>query len=269
MFFTFAPSRVERPELIDSLEPSNADFAASFADVARVNRFLGGTAAVLRALPPLIAAATPLPAGRPVRILDLATGSADIPREIVRAVRAGRFGSECRVHITALDNHPKVLALAQAQTPPDQYPEIEIVSGDAFHLPYADNAFDITLCSLAFHHFGFDRCVALLREMNRVSAVGLIVNDLLRDAIACGSIYLLTRLLRANRLTQHDAPLSVLRAYTRQEYKQMARDAELPNATVRLFPMYRAVISAHKALNAQGKKGIEQTTPHLSRLSGN
>lgn len=240
MLFTYAPPRVEREELIDSLEPSDADFAASFADIARVNRYLGGTAAVRNALPPLVAR---VPEGRPVRILDIATGSADIPRALAHDFRRGRFGAGRTVEITALDNHPKVLVYARDRTPPDLYPEIRVVVGDAFALDYPDGAFDIAVSSLAFHHFGYERCVSLLREMNRVAACGLIVNDLLRDAIACGLIWATTRIVRANHLTRHDAPLSVLRAYTRAEYLQMARDAGLPDCTARIVPMYRVALT--------------------------
>lgn len=239
MLFSYAPPRVEREELIDSQEPSDADFAASFADVARVNRYLGGTAAVMNALPPLIAA---VPSHRPVRILDIATGSADIPRTIVRAFRKGRFGKGRTVEINALDNHPKVLEVARQQTPADLYPEIRIVTGDAFALPYPDHAFDITLSSLAFHHFGYGRCVSLLKEMARISSTGFIVNDLLRDALACGLIWVVTRLVGANRLTRHDAPLSVLRAYTKSEYLQMAQEAGLGDFRARIVPMYRVVL---------------------------
>jgi len=240
MLFSLVPPRTDCPEWIDSLEPSAADFAASFEDVARVNRFLGGTQAVLASFPALL---HDLPTDRPVRILDIATGSADIPRALVRAARWGRFGAGRRLSITAVDNHPKVLALAREHTPPDLYPEIRVESADAFALPYPDGAFDLALCSLAFHHFGYDRCVFLLREMERLTTRGFLVNDLLRDWVACGLIWGLTRLVGANRLTRHDGPLSVRRAYTRVEYGQMLRDAGIPDAecAVRRVPMYRAV----------------------------
>lgn len=231
------PPRVERPERIDSVEHSDRDFAASFADVARVNRFLGGTRAVYRALAPLLAG---LPfETRPVRILDIATGSADIPRALVRAARRGRLGGRS-LQIVATDNHPKVLALARRLS--EGYPEITVEEADALALPHPDKSFDIALCSLAFHHFGPENCVRALREMERVAAHGFIVNDLRRDRIACALIWALTRLVRANRLTRHDAPLSVLRAYTLDEYAAMARKAGIPSFEVRTAPMYRALI---------------------------
>jgi ubiquinone/menaquinone biosynthesis C-methylase UbiE len=197
-----------------------ADFAASFNDIARVNRFLGGTRAVLDALTPMLRA---LPAEhRTVRILDIATGSADIPRAIVRAARRGRFGSGRRVEIVATDNHPTVLALARRAVDPS-YPEITIEPADAFSLPYPDGSFDVALCSMAFHHWGPAGAARVLREMDRITSVGLVVNDLVRHRLARALIACLSRLARMNRLTQHDAPLSVLKAFTIPEYAQIVR----------------------------------------------
>jgi hypothetical protein len=237
--------------MIDSVAPADPDFAASFNDIARVNRYLGGTRAVLRALDPLMrdlgasgrgVAEAP---GGAVRILDLATGSADIPRAIVRAARRGRWGnphgaSGFRVEIVAADNHPKVLGLARRLS--EAYPEIVVVEADAFALPFADGAFDIALCSMAFHHFGEGNCIDVLRAMDRVSRAGFVVNDLVRDRVACGLIWTLTRLAGANRLTRHDAPLSVLRAFTIDEYVGMVRAAGISGCEVRTAPFYRAVI---------------------------
>lgn len=233
------PPRADQEELIDGLDPSHTDFRESFTDVARINRYLGGTRAVLSALPPLIAQ---VPASRPLRVLDIATGSADIPRSLVQAVRAGRYGQDRTIEITALDNHPKVLEFARASTPTEAYPEIRLVTGDAFALAFADDTFDIVLCSLATHHFGYEKTVCLMREMERVSGSGWIINDLIRDRIGCFLAWLVTRLVGANRLTKNDAPLSVLRSYTLAEYKQMCRDAGLYDCTVHVAPMYRAVV---------------------------
>lgn len=231
------PPRQERPELIDSVAPSDRDFAASFGDIARVNRYLGGTRAVFGALAPLIAALPSAP--RPVTLLDVATGSGDIPRAIVQQARRGGWGGR-PVRVVATDNHPKVLALARRSCLP--YPEITIEKADAFALPYADRSFDIALCSLAFHHFGFEDAVRALRELGRVARTGFIVNDLVRDWAACGLIWLLTRLLRANRLTRHDAPLSVLRAFTPDEYVRMAHAAGISSYKIRTAPFFRAVL---------------------------
>lgn len=245
MGFKWTPPRSEREELIDSVEPSSRDFAASFTDISRINRYLGGVAAVQNPLGAMLRRCAKT-GDQPVRILDIATGGADIPRALVRVARRGAFGSATRFQITATDIHPKVLQFTREQTPNLEYPEICVETADAFALPYADGAFDFALCSLAFHHFGHENCVRVLREMERVTTRGFIVNDLLRDRVPRALIWAVTRIARMNYLTCNDAPISVSRGYTRQEYTQMTRDAGIPRCQVRLAPLFRVVIVRDK-----------------------
>ncbi|MBC8102008.1 MAG: methyltransferase domain-containing protein [Cytophagales bacterium] len=236
---------MDKTELIDSEVHDAAAFSATFRDIARVNRFLGGTQAVLAALAPLIrnVARAKLP-GEPVRILDIGTGSADIPRSILHASDAGRIPgvSGCPITIHATDTHSKVLAIAKTLTPPSKYPSITIGTADALKLPFADGAFDIALCSMMLHHFGPDDCVRILREMDRVTTAGFVVNDLIRSRRAASLVALWTRLTFAHRLTKHDAPTSVMRAYLIHEYAALAAAAGLVGSVVRRVPLYRAVI---------------------------
>ncbi len=53
----------------------------------------------------------------------------------------------------------------------------------------------------------------LLRELRRVARLTPLVCDLRRSAVALAATWLWSRTSR-NRLTRHDAPLSVRRAYT-------------------------------------------------------
>ena len=78
MGFKWTPPRSERDELIDSVEPESSDFAASFTDISRINRFLGGTKAVQIPLGAMLKRCVK-PGDKAVRILDIATGGADIP----------------------------------------------------------------------------------------------------------------------------------------------------------------------------------------------
>jgi hypothetical protein len=83
--------------------------------------------------------------------------------------------------------------------------------------------------------------------MNRVTTVGLVVNDLIRSRVAASLVALWARITFADRLTRHDAPTSVLRAYLLDEYAEIARAAGLMDVTVRHVPMYRAVLIHRKS----------------------
>jgi ubiquinone/menaquinone biosynthesis C-methylase UbiE len=126
------------------------------------------------------------------------------------------------------------------------YPELEFGVGDAREIRSADRSFDWVTCNMALHHFGPEEAVRVLREMERVSRRGWIVNDLRRSRWAWLGIWLLTRLLLMNRLTRHDVPLSTLRAYTPAELQRLAERAGVPGAKVYTHPFCRMALVAKK-----------------------
>jgi hypothetical protein len=77
------------------------------------------------------------------------------------------------------------------------------------------------MCSLAFHHLGMAGSVTAIREMERVARRGWLVNDLRRAWSAWYLFRTFSFLTRMNRMTRHDGPASVLRAYSLAEYQSI------------------------------------------------
>jgi ubiquinone/menaquinone biosynthesis C-methylase UbiE len=243
------PHRIEGDELLDEAGHDPAELAASLRDVRCINQVFGGLRTVRTQLPRLLAATSP---ERPVTILDLATGSADIPINVVRWAR--RQGRE--VEITASDYSADILAIAARRVA--GYPNIHLRQCDAREVPFADASFDIVLCSLALHHFAPPDAVRVLAEMDRVSRVGFIVNDLARSRPGYIGAWLVGRLATRNRITRHDAPLSALRAYTPGELRALMDRAGVADVEVRSNPWFR--MSATKIHGDPGQPG-DQTPP--------
>jgi ubiquinone/menaquinone biosynthesis C-methylase UbiE len=209
--------------------------ARSLADLRGVNRWLGGTRVVLHHLSALLHRHP----RRTLRILDIATGSGDIPLHV--AAWARRRG--VAVEIVATDNHRTTLALAAEHTAAE--PSIRTAFADALHLPFADGAFDVALLSTALHHFDDERdCVRVLWEMDRVSRLGWIVNDLARSRPALLGAHLLALTVwRRHPVTAHDGPLSVRRAFTPAELRELAARAGFNHARVTAhFPFRLAMV---------------------------
>ena len=206
------PAYRDVPELLD--EPGRAtpqDLAGTLRDIRRANIFGLGTWVVLRHLNSLLRDYDPRDT---VRILDLATGSGDIPEEVCRWARRRGW----HVEIVLTDISEEIVRVARKRIERAGFGEsVSFVACDATSVPFADRSFDVTICSLAFHHLGPDQAVTALREMKRVSRVGYIVNDIYRSQGAWYVAWLLTRLTTGNRLTRHDGPASVLRAFTPRE----------------------------------------------------
>ncbi|HEX9109676.1 MAG TPA: methyltransferase domain-containing protein, partial [Longimicrobiales bacterium] len=112
-------------------------------------------------------------------------------------------------------------------------------------LPYPDGAFHAVLLTLTLHHFEGEAALRVLRELARVARGGMIVSDLDRSwANYVGARLLGWTVWARNPITRHDGPLSVLRAYTADELRQMARDAGLRDARVVTHPFQRVVLLA-------------------------
>lgn len=209
---------------------SGDELTANFRDIQRVNRWFGGTSAVLAALPALISPGTPK-----VSLLDLATGVADIPMAVERWCAA----RGCEADITATDVSAQILDLAGVQI--GDSTRIRLQQADARALPFADKTFDVVTCSLALHHFRPGDAVLVLREMDRLCRSGFIVNDLRRGAVGYGSTWLASRLTTRNRLTRHDAPLSIRRAYTPVELRSLLDEGGVQNVEIKTLPWFRMV----------------------------
>jgi len=99
-------------------------------------------------------------AGPGETVLDVATGTGTVAIELVR--RKG-----CRV--VGLDQSPEMLAVARRRVPPD----VELVEGDAEHLPFDD----VSFAGLTFTYLlrYVDDPEATMRELARVVRPGAIV----------------------------------------------------------------------------------------------
>jgi SAM-dependent methyltransferase len=219
------------------------ELARSLADLRAVNRWLGGTRAVLRHLDSLFA-------GRPAaarRILDVATGSADVPLAIVRRARERGHAAE----VVATDLHPATLELARAHTAGE--PAVRVEAADALSLPYPDGAFDAAICCTALHHFDArDDVLRVLRELHRVSRLGIVVSDLRRSRPALlGTRLLAATVWRRHPVTRHDGPLSIRRAFTPAELLDLARAAGLPDPRVHPHLFFRLVLVSRRAPGAE------------------
>jgi SAM-dependent methyltransferase len=217
------PRRQHAEELLDEPSHDMAELTQSLGHVASVNRWLGGVSAITRYIRPL------LNQQHALRILDVATGSADIPHEIAHWAR--KHGH--RVEIVATDVHPQMLELAERRCAGSA--EIRIEHADAVALPYETSSFDVAMLSLALHHFEAADQRRVLQEMARVARL-VVVNDLERTWLNyIGALLLSQTYWRGNRLTRHDGPLSVLRSFTREEMEEIAEGAGLRGRVHRHF----------------------------------
>jgi ubiquinone/menaquinone biosynthesis C-methylase UbiE len=227
------PRLQKAAELLDRPDNSVEEIRENLRDLERLNRYFGGVRTVLVHLGRMVGEHSQ----SSLTILDIATGSADIPRAICRWARKRKLA----VAIEAVDQGDQVLAAATEWS--IDFPEIRLRRVQAPLLPYPDSSFDYVISSLFFHHLNETEGILLLREMARVARRGLMVNDLLRSRLAYLLTAIITRLLSGNRLTRHDGPISVLRGFRPQELRRMATKAGLADVQLSYHLWFRIALA--------------------------
>lgn len=241
-------TRTHDDEMMDDFSIVDARLTRALDNLRYVNRFLGSYAATMKHLMPLLRVL----ADRPVRVLDLATGVADFPDYLV--CWADR--RSVHVDVVGLDANPAVVDYARQSLDRDLSPalraRVQLEEGDALATDYEDDAFDVAVTTHFMHHLTHEQAVQLIREMDRVSRYGFIVNDLHRHRLAYFGISTLANLLPVSPMFRHDGPVSVLRGFKKEELHAIAHEAGLEDYEIQWHWAFRWTLSTVRVPGATG-----------------
>src|SRR4029078_11062202 len=120
-----------------------AILADSLRFIRRINRALLYTRSTISHLARYSRAWKP---GETLRVIDFATGSADVPLAVARWGRRRGFD----VRVTGVDLHETTCRMARDITRHE--PRVTIVRADALNLPFDAGSFDYALSGLFLHH---------------------------------------------------------------------------------------------------------------------
>jgi len=196
-------------EMMDRDQPVSAELECDLKRIRQLNRWFGSYRLVLDFVRDWIKPADKL------RIVDLATGSGDIPRLIVDYARK----ISATVEMDALDRQPATLEIARRLSA--DYPEISYREANVLEWNPIE-AYDLTICTLALHHFSDEDAVRLLGRCRQLSKRFVLVSDLRRSFSLVAGVYLLTALIFREPMTRYDARLSARRAFSFSEMRDLA-----------------------------------------------
>ncbi|UYZ62649.1 methyltransferase domain-containing protein [Hymenobacter weizhouensis] len=232
--------RSREEELMDDLTLASEELRQNLDELEVVNTWLGGYAPLLDALERL---QPQFPAGRPLRLADLGSGGGDTLRQVARWARR----RQVPVRLIGIDANRFMLDYAAAKS--QDCPEISYEQLDIFSPDFASQQFDIVTASLFCHHFPDEQLAPMLRQWQQQATLAVVINDLHRHPLAYYSIQWLTRLLGGSRLVRHDAPLSVARAFTRQDWQRLLAAAGISRYTLRWRWAFRWQVIVEKFRN--------------------
>jgi hypothetical protein len=218
--------RVVVPELLDNDQGTLEEVEGSLNDLRMFNRRFGGihtTSEVLRT----IAGGRGL---RKIAWLDVAGSTGDVASLTGRLLSTYGIDSETVV----LDRSSSHMNGSQVS-----------VCGDALMLPFADNSFDAVGCSLFAHHLEPEEVSQFAREGLRVARHAFFIHDLIRHPLHLALAYAGFPLYRS-RITRHDAPASVHRAYTVHEMRDMLQTSGAASLQIETYFLFRMGVIAWK-----------------------
>jgi len=227
------PLRSQQQEWLDADDIPARDLHKNLDDLQWLNRYLGSHWLVLRAFQRLWHGAG---CPRYLRVLDVGTGAGDIPELLTRWGR--RRGVQ--LTIVAVDNHRGVIQYVRSVQ--RSLSHLTVVQADGVCLPFHARTFDVVVCSTMLHHLDWPQGIALLHSMAAVARYGVVVNDLVRSRLHYYAARLVLSVVARHHVTRYDGPLSVLRAYSLEEVREMARLAGLARAHVSTALGYRLVL---------------------------
>jgi SAM-dependent methyltransferase len=155
---------------------------------------------------------------QPIRILDVGCGYGDGLRRIEQWAASRGIA----VELTGLDLNPDSAAIAADATP--AVSRIQWVCADIFaYTP--SKPLHLIVSSLFTHHLSNDEIIQYLKWMELHVELGWFINDLSRGAVSYHFFRAFSRLARLHPCVQHDGPISILRSFVPEDWREMCTAA--------------------------------------------
>ncbi len=210
--------RSYQPELLDADDIPFADIERNMQELDTINTLLGGHAITIKGAAALTGNLSE------IHICEIGCGGGD--NLVALATYFNK--KNIKIHFTGIDIKQACIDVAAGKL---QLKNAKFIMSD-----YAAVAFEskphIIFSSLFCHHFTDEQLVFQLQWMKENSSVGFFINDLQRHVLAYYSIKIITRLFSRSYLVKNDAPLSVARGFTKNEWLVLLTKASLQNTAI-------------------------------------
>ncbi|MDA1052629.1 MAG: methyltransferase domain-containing protein [Planctomycetota bacterium] len=154
---------------------------------------------------------------RPLRVLDIATGAADIPIALLKmSVARG-----VKLEMEACDFSEQALAFATEQCAAANV-ALRLFRHDIL-LDELPDHYDIVMCSQFLHHLPNEDVVMVLHKMKSAASKRVVVVDLERSRANWLQVWFATRVLSRSKVVHFDGPQSIRATFTVAEFKSLAQ----------------------------------------------
>ncbi len=239
-------TRSYKKELMDDLNLASEDLKKNLDELEFINTTLGGYKVLTSALDTLykenkIKKNQENQNQKTVTLADIGSGGGDTLRQIAKWFDKKNI----KAKLTGIDANDFMINYAQNKS--QKFPQINYEKLNVFDIDSQnENRYDWATMSLFCHHFTDEELVLIFKNIQKLTSKGFIINDLHRNPIAYYSIYFLTRLFNGSYLVKNDAPLSVLRAFKKQDLIKILEKAEIKNYRIKWQWAFRFQVIVEK-----------------------
>ena len=212
--------RTDKPEIMDDFALEGEILRDALDKIAKINQLLGGNQLTLRGVQDLLNTISTLDE---ITIVDVGCGNGDM----LRALADYGFKNKLKFKLIGIDANN--FTCTHAEKLSENYSNISYRCEDIFDKPFDELKYDIILCTLTLHHFKEDEIIKLLRVFYNNATIGIVINDLHRNAVAYRLFQALCFVFRLNAMSREDGLISILRGFKNEELVQFSRKLNFKN----------------------------------------
>jgi 2-polyprenyl-3-methyl-5-hydroxy-6-metoxy-1,4-benzoquinol methylase len=215
--------RSQQKELMDDYSLSGDELALNLRELELTNRLFGSQAALLNSLDKV---RDHYPEYKSLSIVDVGCGNGDLLRALSKWAKTKKL----LLNLLGIDINPFMIEQAKVQS--RAFSDIRYQVIDVFSSEFSKFSFDIICLNSFCHHVSEAELIKILDQLRKQARLAIVINDLQRHAISYYSIKFLVKLFRLSKLSQHDGPLSVLRAFHKREIIDILKKSHIEHYSI-------------------------------------
>lgn len=215
--------RTTKAEQMDDFSIEGPILKDALDKIAKINHFLGGNALTLKGVQVLI---KNLPKSQEIGIVDLGCGNGDMLRLLAD------YATKNNLKFKLIGIDANLFTIKYAEKLSTHYPNISYLSEDIFNEKFKNLNYEIALCTLTLHHFKDEEIIQIMEILNKQSTIGIVVNDLHRNALAYRLFQGLCFVFRLNAMSKEDGLVSILRGFKKEELIAFSKKLNLKKYTI-------------------------------------
>jgi 2-polyprenyl-3-methyl-5-hydroxy-6-metoxy-1,4-benzoquinol methylase len=212
--------RTDKAEIMDDFSMKGEILREALDKIARINQLLGGNLLTLRGVQHLLVS---VPKSKTITIVDVGCGNGDMLRTLAD------FGLKSNFKFELIGIDANAFTIGHAKELSKNYTNIKYECLDIFDKPFQELKYDIVLCTLTLHHFKDDEIIDLMTVFRINSRLGIVINDLHRNAIAYRLFQGLCAVFQLNNMSREDGLTSILRGFKKEELQHFSKKLNFSN----------------------------------------